>query len=180
MTFIDQILIEAEQKERVQVLAMNKLRADQILQTLAVLEDEAQEVDSIVEAEMKILEEYRASERQKIERKAEWLESKLEQFIRSTDQKTINLPHGSLKLRLGREKVEVTDKTAYLPFAQRKGLLRHIDPSDEIDLLKLHNYIKQAGHIPTGVTVIPASTKFSYSTLKGNNNGNGKELSSES
>ncbi len=179
MTFIDELLEQADAEQKVRLEEMNKVRCDQMLLALAILEHEAAEVNEIADAEIKVMEEYRAAELLKIEKKAGWLEFQLEQFIRSTDEKTINLPHGSLKLRLGRDKVEITDLAAFLPYAHRKGLLRHLEASDEPDLLKLHNYIKSTGITPAGITVIPATTKFTYST-KGNNNGNGKAVSSKS
>jgi phage host-nuclease inhibitor protein Gam len=178
MNFIDELLAESEVKDKENLLQMNKVRADQILLTLAVLEQQAEEVNSIVEAELKILEEYRTAELCKIEKKASWLEYQLEQFMRSTDDKTINLPHGSLKLRMGRDKVEIIDMEKFLPFAKRKDLLRHVPEKEEPDMIKILNYLK-SGTIP-GVAVISATTKFSYTTIEGNNNGNGKELSTES
>jgi phage host-nuclease inhibitor protein Gam len=177
VTFIDELLQEAEVKEKQQIEEMNKLRADQILSALAVLEQQAEDVNKLADEETSIIEEYRQSELQKIEKKASWLAWQLEQFIKSTNEKTMNLPHGTLKLRLGRDKVEITDIDAFLPFAQKKGLLRPVPESYEPDLSKIHEYIKISKVVPAGVIVIPAQNKFSYTTKKGNNNG--KELQAE-
>jgi phage host-nuclease inhibitor protein Gam len=180
MTFIDELLLEAEIKEKDQLLQMSKIRADQILAAIAVLEQNVEEVNQLADAELKLIEEYRQVELQKIQKKMGWLEYNLEQFIRSTDEKTINLPHGAIKLRLGRDKVEITDLEKFTPFAERKGLLRLIPESSEPDLTKLLAYIKQTGVIPAGVAITPAQTKFSYKTLKGIRNGNGEKISAES
>ncbi len=171
MNFIDELLAESEVKEQQHLLQMNKLKADQILAALAVLEKQSDEVNKLANDELQIIEDYRATELEKIAKKAVWLEHNLEEFIRSTDEKTINLPHGSLKLRLGRDKLEITDLSAYLPFAKRKGLLRHVEASDQPDMLMLYNYFKLNNSIPAGVIVIPATAKFSYTTLKCNGDG---------
>ena len=174
MTFIDELLLEAEIKEKEQLLEMNRIRADQILATLAVLEQKADEVNQLADDEIKIFEEYRLIELQKIEKKASWLEYNLEQYIRSTKEKTINLPHGSLKLHLGRDKVEITDMDKFMKVAPSRDLLRVSPESYDPDLQKVLEYVKLRGII-AGVKFIPATTKFSYKTLKGN--GNGKEQS---
>jgi phage host-nuclease inhibitor protein Gam len=177
VTFIDELLQEAEVKEKQQIEEMNKLRADQILSALTVLEQQAEDVNKLADDEISIIEEYRQSELGKIGKKTSWLAWQLEQFIKSANEKTMNLPHGTLKLRLGRDKVEITDIEKFIPFAQKKGLLREIPESYEPDLSKIHEYIKFSKVAPAGVTLIPAQNKFSYTTKKGNTNG--KELQAE-
>src|SRR5260221_662745 len=182
-SFMEELLIESEAKEKQQKLESNRLRADQVLAALAVLEQKAHDVNTLADDEIKLIEEYRQVELQKIEKKASWLATNLEQFIRAENQndptcKSIALPHGALKLRLGREKVQITDMDKFMPVAQRKGLLKQIPESFEPDLRKILMYAKAAGKIP-GVTLIPATTKFSYTTLKGKTNGNGQEPKSE-
>ncbi len=178
-SFIDELLLESEQKEKQQQLEMNRLRADQVLAALLVLEQKAAEVNALADQEIKIVEEYRENELQRIEKKASWLAWNLEQFMRGANRedpacKSIALPHGSLKLRLGRDKVEITDLAKFVAVGQRKGLLRQVPESFEPDLQKIASYIKSTGVILPGVVVTPASTKFSYTTLKGNTNGDGQ------
>lgn len=174
MTFIDELLAESEVREAQERIEMSRLRADQILAALAVLEQNAADVNKLCDDEISIIEEYRVTELQKIEKKASWLAYQLEQFIRSTDEKTINLPHGSLKLRLGRDKIEIRDHDQFIPFAERKGLLKQIPESFEPDISKLKDYIQQYKFTPPGVIVTPAATRFSYTT-KGNNDGKATE-----
>ncbi len=163
MTFIDELLAESEQKE----LEMNKLRADQLLMAITVLETKMEDVDRLVDEEIHIIESYRKSEFAKLEKKCSWLTWNLEQFIRSTNEKTIKLPHGAIKLRLGRDKVEVSNMETFMKQAPKLGFLKVIPESYEPDLQKIHEYIKRKGTIPNGVTLTPAKTKFSYTTLKG-------------
>ncbi len=165
MNFIDELLADQEQKE----LALNKLRADQVLMAVSVLERHADEVNKLADDEIKIIEEYRQSELQKIEKKASWLVASLEAFMRSSNEKTMNLPHGTMKLRMGRDKIVILDQKQFTQYAASRGLLRSIPESFEPDLAKIHDYIQRTRTVPDGVQRIPAKTKFSYTTLKGQN-----------
>ena len=169
MTFIDELLLEAEAKEKQDRLEMNRLKADQILTALSVLEEKANDVNKLADDEIHLIEEYRNVEIQKLQKKMAWLEYNLEQFIRSTDEKTINLPHGAIKLRLGRDKVEITDMEKFMRVAPLRGLMKTVPEKQEPDLQKVLAYVKTNGFL-TGVSMIPAQTKFSY-ILKGNGNG---------
>ena len=183
MTFIDELIAESEIRDKAHQLEMTKLRADQVLAALTVLETQADDVGKLCDAEIKIIEEYRAVEHQKLAKKMGWLEWQLEQFMRSTNaqtnEKTLNLAHGSIKLRMGRDKLEITDLEKYRPFAQSKGLLKQIPESYEPDMQKLQAHLKIYRTIPPGVSLIPAQTKFSYKTLRKESNGNRKETESE-
>src|SRR5260221_8219567 len=107
VSFMDELLAESEVREKEQLLQMNRLRADQVLAALIILEQQADAVNTLADDEIKIIEEYRQVELQKIEKKASWLAWNLEQFVRGENKtdpacKSIALPHGALKLRLGR------------------------------------------------------------------------------
>jgi len=173
MTFIDELLAEAEIKEKEERVEMSRLRADQILAALSVLEQNAADVNKLCDTEISIIEEYRATELHKLEKKASWLAYQLEQFIRSTDEKTINLPHGTIRLRLGRDKAEITDPEKFMRVAAARGLLRSIPESFEPDMQKVVTYLKQNNGL-AGAALIPAQTKFYY-TIKGINNGKAAE-----
>ncbi len=180
MTFIDELLAEAEVKDREARLEMTRLKADQILATLSVLEKKAVEVNGLADEEIRLIEEFRKSEMEKLEKKASWLSLQLESFMRQENEqdpscKSIALPHGMLKLRMGREKVEITDMDKFLKVAGKRGLLRTIPESFEPDLPKVLAYVKHNGFL-TGVMVIPAQARFSYTTR---GNGNGKAEQSE-
>lgn len=179
MTFIDELLLESEQKEKEQKIVMNRLRADQLLMALSVLEARVADLNTLVDDEVKILEDYREIELHKLNKKMSWLEWNLEQFIRSTGEKTINLAHGNIKLRMGRDKVEIVDMEKFIPIATANGLLKKIPESTVPDLELVKLYIKNARRIPAGVTLQPAQTKFSYNTLKGKRNGELTEIGIE-
>jgi phage host-nuclease inhibitor protein Gam len=170
MTFIDDLLAEAEVRDSKERIEMSKLRADQTLAALAVLESQVDEVNQLADDEIALVEQYREAEIQKLRKKMSWLEYNLEQFMRASESKTLNLPHGRVTLRLGRDKIEITNPELFLPVAERKGLMKLIPESTEPDLAKVQAYLKRGLSLP-GVAITPAQIRFSYKTLKGQANG---------
>ena len=175
LTFIDELLAEAEVAEAERKIELDKLRADQLLQTIGVIENKMEEVNHLATEEIKIIEFFRASELGKLERQRSWLAWNLEQYIRSTNEKTIRLPHGAIKVRQAREKTVVSNMENFLLVAGKNGLLRHIPESYEPDLQAIQQHIKRTGNIPLGVSVITGESKFSYDVMKGGETiGNGE------
>ncbi len=170
MNFIEELLQEAEIREKEYKEEMDKLKADQMLTAVEKIEIQMREVIEIADEEIKLIADYRKEELDKLEKKRSWLCWQLEQFIRSTGEKTITLPHGQIKLRQGRQKVQVIDMDKFLKVGERYNLLRKIPESYEPNLQAIHQHIKMTGEIPIGVDVIPAETKFSYSLKRGGNN----------
>lgn len=174
MNFIDELLLEAENAEETQRLEVDKLRADQLLMAVQVLETQMDDVNKIADEEIKLIEDYRRSEGDRLQRKRNWLSWNLEQFMRSTDLKTLKLPHGVLKLRAGRDKVEVQDVDTFLKSPDGQKFLRVIPEQYQPDLNSIHEHIKKTGEVPTGVVLIPGEVRFSLTTFKRNGN-NGKD-----
>jgi hypothetical protein len=168
MTFIDEILAEAEVAEEKRRIELDRLRADQLLMAVARLEASMGEVNKLADDEVKIIEEYRATELQRLDKKRSWLVWNLEQYMRSTGEKTTRLPHGILKIRKGRDRVAVVAMELFLKVGQKIGLLRRIPESYSPDIL---DHIHRTGEIPPGVEFIQAENRFSYSTVKGGDNG---------
>ncbi len=176
MTFIEEILQESEVREDARRLEMTKLRADQILAAMSLLEKKADDVNKLADEEIKLVEAFRQGELQKLEKQASWLSYQLESYMRSVNQqdptcKSLALPHGTLKLRQGRDKVEITDLDRFMKIADKRGLLRKVPESAEPDLQKVLAYVRQYGFL-SGVTLVPGSVKFTYQTKGGSN---GKE-----
>jgi phage host-nuclease inhibitor protein Gam len=170
MTFIDKLIEEAEVADIEHKLEMDKLRADQLLMAISVLEEKLDEVSDLADKEIALIKEFQTCESEKLNKKISWLKWNLEQYIRSTDDKTINLPHGQLKIRLGRDKIEVADMDKFLKTAAERGFLRTIPESYQPDLQAILEHLRRTGEIPPGVELIPAQTKFSYTTKKGKTN----------
>jgi phage host-nuclease inhibitor protein Gam len=170
VTFIDELLQESEAADMKNKLEMNKLRADQLLMAISVLEEKLDEVSDLAKKEIALIEEFRTSETEKLNKKIYWLTLNLEHYIRSSVDKTINLHQGHIKLRLGRDKVEIDDMEMFLKTAAKRGFLKTIPESYEPDLQAIVEHVHRTGEIPHGVTLTPAQTKFSYKTIKGETN----------
>ena len=172
MTFIDDILREAEEADAQRQIELDNLRADQTLMAIGKLEDQLAEVEELYSSELKILQEYREAETTRIGNKVRWLSWNLEQFMRGLDLKTLPLPHGVLKLRKGRDKVEVVDIESFFAGSGHERFVKAIPETFQPDLQALHEHIRLTGELPAGVNLISGDQKFSYTTIrKGNDNG---------
>ena len=162
--FMEELLRDVEAAEERRRLELNRLRADEALGAIAVLESELDQINSMCDQEIQLIEEYRARQIEKLDKRISWLAWNLEQFIRGTDSKTIELPRGELKLRMGRSKLEVVDSDAFMKIAETYGLLR-MRPAERLpDLNAIHNYVKLHKSPPAGCALTPATVNFSYKT----------------
>jgi hypothetical protein len=167
LDFIEELLQESNARREQETVEMNKLMADRMLAAIAVLEGQMEEVNQLVETEIKLLEEYRSSQLTRLDKKRSWLAFNLEGFMRSSGEKTVRLPHGSMKLRKGRDKAIVVALEEFLTVGPKLGLVRTIPEQATPDIQAIVNHIKTIGEIPAGVTFIPADIRFSYSTNGG-------------
>ena len=170
-----QELLDAEvEKENKQVVEMSKIKADQALAAISVIEEQINEVNDIAEKEISLIQNWNMSEVSKLQKKIDWLVWNLENYMKGTGEKTISLPHGQIKYRMGRDKVEVVDLPKFMPMGQKLGLVRVTPAKTEPDLLAIAAYIKLNGNKPpVGVMLTPAQPKFSFKTItKGTNDVN--------
>ena len=163
-TFIEELLRDAETKEANEKIEIDKLRADQLLTAIGLLEHEMTEANELVEKEIALLEEYRSKELSRVDKKLSWLTFQLEQFMRSSSEKTIRLPHGVLKLRKGRHRIVIADMDKFLERAGKRGLLKQVPESFVPDMQAISEYHKKTKALPDGCQLIPGDTRFSYST----------------
>ena len=94
--WLTDLLEVSEKQDAERSMQMSKVRCDQMLQSIAVLESKIEEVNDIAEHEQKIIAEWQQSENGKLERQIAWLARQCEEFIRASGDKTIQLPHGQL------------------------------------------------------------------------------------
>ncbi len=162
-----QELLDAEEvNEEKQKLEMNKILADRALAAIAVLESKINEVNDIAEKEITLIQRWNLSELNKLQKKIDWLVWNLSNYMTALGEKTVSLPHGQLKMRMGRDKVEVVDLQKFLPLAQRLGLVRTIAAKIEPDLVAIANHIKLNGNKPpAGIMLTIGQPKFSYKTI---------------
>lgn len=165
--WLTELLDLSERQDAERSMQMSKVRCDQVLQSIALLESKKEEVDSIVEHEQKILAEWQNTETNKLDRQIAWLARSCEEFIRASKDKTIQLPHGRLSLRAGKAKVSIIDEAAFMQIAEKKGLVR-IKPEEKLpDLLKIHEYIRIHKFPPAGISYTPPVVNFSFKTKRG-------------
>jgi hypothetical protein len=173
--FLDELLAEVEEKQLQKKIELDQLKADQLLMAVAKLESQMDDVNKLADDELKLIEQYRQAEIERLEKKRSWLLFNLEGFWRQqseqTGEKTLRLPHGSLALRKGRDKVEIENMAIFLKIAPRNGWLRTTPEKHEPDLQAIAAHIKATGEIPLGTKLIPGGISFSYQITKGNGNG---------
>jgi len=168
MTFIDELLAEAEKAHAERRLEMNLQQANHMLKAVEVLESKMADVNTLADDEIKLIEEYRSRELARLDKQRSWLLFNLESFARSTGEKTIRLVHGVLRLRKGRDRIAVVEIEKFLPLGKKLGLLETVPETTTPNNKAILAYVRRTGEIPPGTEFIPAGTKFSYST---NNNG---------
>ncbi|MDP1675315.1 MAG: host-nuclease inhibitor Gam family protein [Bacteroidota bacterium] len=165
-TWLQDLLDESEVQEKQQLIEFNKIKADQALAAIAIIEEQINEINSIAEQEIKLVQEWNLSQLEKLNKKISWLSFNLEMFIKKLDEPTVTLAHGIIKIRKGRDKVEVIDEAKFLIIGQRLGLVRTISAKIEPDLQAISNYIKiNGGKPPSGVMLTPGQPKFSFKTI---------------
>lgn len=154
-TFIDELLAEAEVKENDEALAYYDL----VVKEIARLESEIAVVTKNTDREVQIIKDWALSRNVTFHDRMEYLKLKLETFIRTEDKKTIDLPHGTLKLRSKPDKIEISDMGLFLASATKEMVIvkpEEIKPS----LTNIKKWMKMTTKTPAGVTVIPGSTEF--------------------
>jgi len=173
--FLDELLAEVEEKQLQQKIELDQLKADQLLMAVAKLESQMDEVNKLADDEIALIEAYRKSEIERLDKKRSWLLFNLEGFWRQqseqTGEKTLRLPHGSLALRKGRDKIEIENMAVFLKIAPRNGWLRTTPEKHEPDMTAINLHLKTTGEIPLGTKLIPGGINFSYQITKGNGNG---------
>jgi len=164
LDFIDQIIQEAEERKDAERGEMSRLRADDMLKALSILDSQMADVNSLCDTETARIEAYRQTELSRMDKKRSWITFNLDAYIRESGEKTIRLPSGTIKFRKGRDKVVIVAMETFLKVASRLGFLKTVPESFEPDQLKIMAYLKRTGSVPEGCEFIPAESRFSYTT----------------
>ncbi len=177
--FIETMLQELESKYQLEKVEFDKQNANRALALVAKLEGQMADVNKLADDELALIESYRKTELERLEKKRSWLLFNLENFARQqmeqTGEKTCRLPKGSLSLRKGRDRIEIQDMTLFLKVAAKYGLLRTTPAKDEPDLKAVYAHYTRTGEIVLGTKVIPATTNFSYQLNGKGDTTNGNE-----
>jgi hypothetical protein len=163
---MDELLAEVELKEDQQTEAY----FDLLIAKAAQLEEKIASNFKTAEEEVKIINDFYLKKNAKIQESIEGISRLLEEYIRSKGEKTISLPHGTLKLHKKPDKVEVADLDLFMQYATEE-LLTVVPESFKPNLNKIKNYIKLSGRIPKGVNRIEGTEEFKL-TINYNSNNN--------
>lgn len=163
--FLEELLLEAEQKEIKQTQAY----FDLILIEIGKLQSQIEVNFAEAEKEIEIIKEWSLNKNSKLQDKIDFLSRKLEAYIREECKKTIELPHGDLRFHKKPDKVEVADLELFLKSAT-SDMIRTQPEEIKPDLNKIKAYIKEKGRIPEGVTVTEGKEEFSYKLKNGKDN----------
>lgn len=171
VSFIDQLLADAETKDQKLIYS----HYDLILMEISKLQQTITDNFSEAEQEIAIIKEWALQKNVRLQDRISFYEQKLEAFIRDENKKTIDLPHGVLKLHKKPAKIEVSDVEEFLKSATEE-LIRKIPEQIKPDLQKIKSFINVYRKIPAGVTFIEGKDEFTYKlSNNGKENINGTE-----
>lgn len=164
VNFLDELLMEVEAKEQQQTEAGYDLMLLAIRKYQSEIKRNFEEGDK----ECQLIQNFVLSKNSQIQEKVNWLEKKLEAYIREREEKTITLPNGTLKMHKKPDRIEVEDLELFLKNA-RKEWLTVIPEQLKPNLLAIKNHIKTRP-TPKGVKIIEGQVEFSYSLNKEDEN----------
>ena len=161
--FMEEILKEAEAKEEKQSLAY----FDLLIAEVIGMQEKIDEINEQAEREIAMIEAWKAKMTEKYLNRIEYVEKNLEAFIRERGEKTIDLAHGTLKIRKKPDRVKVQDMDLFLSNANA-GMLKVVPEQFKPDLTKIKAHIKKSGRIPEGIEYIEGEESFSLTIKKEN------------
>ena len=168
--FMDELLAEAEQKENAQIDGI----MDLVLLEIGKMENQIAKNFATTEEECKILNDWSLRKNMKLQERIDFLALKLESFIRERGAKTVDLAHGTLRIRKTPDRFEIdieelTDSADITLYTAQPTVYKPNLPG-------IKDMIKNEGVVPDGVTVIEGTEKFSYKLKQ---NGDSKDGDTE-
>ncbi|MCB2203456.1 host-nuclease inhibitor Gam family protein [bacterium] len=159
-SFIDELIEEQENHDAAQTEA----HADLLLLEISNLQQSIADTFTTAEEEQTLIQKWALSRTTKmqdrIDRISQYLETFMTERHESSGEKTLNLAHGTLRIRKSREKVEITDLGEFLKHA-RPEMLRTQPESSAPDMAGIRSWMKMSGKVPPGVEVTPGKNEFS-------------------
>lgn len=125
------------------------------------LEDEIGQYKSTAEKLMQEIETWLAHKSNQKQSQIDFLSGRMEEYLRTREIKSMSLPAGIVGLRRQPDKVEVTNAELFYEKADA-NLIRKIPETQEPDIPKIKQQIKQTGEVPDGVDVVSQESKFYY------------------
>lgn len=166
LNFLDELLLDAENKELAQTDAFNDL----ILLEIKKINEKIEGNFKTAEQEAAIINQWAINKNTILNERKLFLEKKLESYIRERGEKSISLCNGTLKMHKKQDKVEITEMELFLKYAH-KDMLDVIPETVKASLTKIKQWIKTKP-VPKGVTIVKGQPTFSYSLNNGKENDN--------
>lgn len=165
--FMEELLQEAEQNEGKQTEA----HFDLLLLQIGQLQQQINYNFAEAEKEVEVIKQWALNKNHALQVRIDWIEKKLEAFIKEKGLKTIDLAHGVLKYHKKPDKVEISDVDLFLKNAKPE-MLSVVPESVKPDMNKIKAYLK--GHkAPPGVVVVSGKEEFTYKLNNGKDNADG-------
>jgi phage host-nuclease inhibitor protein Gam len=153
--FIDELLADVEKQETQQTAAYYDL----LILEIAKLEEEIAHNFTESDKEVAIIKEWALKKNAALNERSQLLRMKLEDYIRNEGKKTMDLPHGTLKIRKSPDKIEITDMQIFLKNA-RAEMLSIVPEQVKPDLNKIKAFMKVSNKIPDGISVVEGKEEF--------------------
>lgn len=125
-------------------------------------------VREIATGEINLVEMWLARQERKIQRRIDWNEKMLRAYLEGTGRKSVELPYGTLRIRKGRERVDVVLEETFIDWAEKAGMddtLVRVRKSP--DKKAIGQYVRDTGEEPPGVLLNRGEDSFSVDTNGG-------------
>lgn len=173
INFLDELLLEAENKEVAQTDAFNDL----ILLEIRRINEKIESNFKTAEQEVALINQWAINKNTTLNERKLFLEKKLESYIRERGEKSISLCNGTLKMHKKQDRIEINNEI-FLKHAH-KDLLDIVPETVKASVTKIKQWMKSKP-VPKGVTVIPGKPEFSYKLNDGKENVEDEEIGIES
>lgn len=154
---MDDLLAEVEEKE----LQQTEAYFDLLLLEIQELQNRINKTFAEAEKEIDIINQWAITSNSKLQDRINFIEKKLEMFIKQKGDKTVELAHGILKYRKKPDKVEIKDLELFLKHAKPE-MLNIVPEEIKPDLNKIKAYLKGHYTIPPGIEITEGKEEFSY------------------
>jgi arginine deiminase len=149
-SFIDELLEEAEAKEE----KLNRELIDLVLIEIRVLQDQVEQNFEQAERERTIIKNWAINANDKLVNRIQWLEKRLEAWLKEEGKKTVDLPNGAIRFRKQPDRIEIVDEEMFFNNAT-SSILAIIPETAKADLNKIKAFIKRSGRTPKGCELVP-------------------------
>jgi hypothetical protein len=158
---IDEIFPDEIDENEINTLNDPQVLFAKFLWRIKYLEDEIGQYKSTAEKLIQEIETWLAHKSNQKQSQIEFLSGRMEEYLRTREIKSMSLPAGLIGLRKQQDKIEITNEELFYEKADA-NLIRKIPETQEPDLKKIKEQIKQTGEVPDGVDVVSQESKFYY------------------